>query len=35
MGDFDAMNAAYIAAMGHRPARTVIGVSELRSRASS
>ena len=30
MGDFDAMNAAYVAGMGdHRPARTVIGVSEL------
>lgn len=30
MSDFDAMNAAYIAMMGtHRPARTVIGVSEL------
>lgn len=30
MADFDAMNAAYAEAMGeHRPARTVIGVSEL------
>lgn len=30
MKDFDAMNAAYIEMMGpHRPARTVIGVSEL------
>jgi 2-iminobutanoate/2-iminopropanoate deaminase len=30
MGDFDAMNAAYVEAMGsHRPARTVIGVREL------
>jgi 2-iminobutanoate/2-iminopropanoate deaminase len=30
MGDFDAMNAAYIQRMGeHRPARTVIGVREL------
>ncbi len=30
MGDFDALNAAYIEALGdHRPARTVIGVSEL------
>jgi 2-iminobutanoate/2-iminopropanoate deaminase len=30
MRDFDAMNAAYIEVMGnHRPARTVIGVSEL------
>lgn len=30
MGDFDEMNAAYVAAMGsHRPARTVIGVREL------
>ena len=30
MGDFEAMNAAYVARMGgHRPARTVIGVSEL------
>ena len=30
MKDFDAMNAAYIEVMGaHRPARTVIGVSEL------
>ena len=28
--DFDAMNAAYVEKMGdHRPARTVIGVSEL------
>jgi len=30
MDDFDRMNAAYVEAMGdHRPARTVIGVSEL------
>jgi len=30
MSDFEAMNAAYVAKMGdHRPARTVIGVSEL------
>jgi 2-iminobutanoate/2-iminopropanoate deaminase len=30
MGDFEAMNAAYVAKMGsHRPARTVIGVREL------
>jgi 2-iminobutanoate/2-iminopropanoate deaminase len=30
MADFDAMNAAYVGAMGsHRPARTVIGVREL------
>ena len=30
MRDFDAMNRAYVAVMGdHRPARTVIGVSEL------
>ncbi len=30
MSDFDAMNRAYIEMMGdHRPARTVIGVSEL------
>ena len=30
MSDFDAMNQAYIETMGaHRPARTVIGVSEL------
>ena len=30
MGDFDAMNAAYIQRMGeYRPARTVIGVREL------
>lgn len=30
MSDFEAMNAAYAAAMGeHRPARTVIGVREL------
>ena len=30
MSDFEAMNAAYIERMGdHRPARTVIGVSEL------
>jgi 2-iminobutanoate/2-iminopropanoate deaminase len=30
MSDFDAMNAAYAEKMGdHRPARTVIGVSEL------
>ncbi len=30
MQDFEAMNQAYIAMMGsHRPARTVIGVSEL------
>ena len=30
MGDFEAMNAAYIQRMGeHRPARTVIGVREL------
>lgn len=30
MSDFDAMNAAYVVVMGsHRPARTVIGVSEL------
>jgi 2-iminobutanoate/2-iminopropanoate deaminase len=30
MKDFEAMNAAYIEKMGdHRPARTVIGVSEL------
>jgi 2-iminobutanoate/2-iminopropanoate deaminase len=30
MSDFEAMNEAYVAAMGdHRPARTVIGVREL------
>ena len=30
MSDFDAMNEAYVEAMGdHRPARTVIGVAEL------
>ena len=30
MSDFDAMNGAYVQAMGtHRPARTVIGVAEL------
>ncbi|MBP7777087.1 MAG: RidA family protein [Acidobacteria bacterium] len=30
MTDFDAMNRAYVEAMGdHRPARTVIGVAEL------
>jgi 2-iminobutanoate/2-iminopropanoate deaminase len=30
MDDFDAMNTAYVEAMGgHRPARTVIGVREL------
>ena len=30
MGEFDAMNAAYVERMGgHRPARTVIGVREL------
>jgi len=30
MSDFDTMNAAYVEAMGdRRPARTVIGVSEL------
>jgi 2-iminobutanoate/2-iminopropanoate deaminase len=30
MSDFEAMNAAYIEKMGgHRPARTVIDVSEL------
>jgi 2-iminobutanoate/2-iminopropanoate deaminase len=30
MSDFEAMNAAYVEKMGgHRPARTVIGVSEL------
>jgi 2-iminobutanoate/2-iminopropanoate deaminase len=30
MGDFEAMNGAYVEKMGgHRPARTVIGVSEL------
>ncbi len=30
MGDFEAMNRAYVEMMGnHRPARTVIGVSEL------
>ncbi|HNX31258.1 MAG TPA: Rid family hydrolase [Holophaga sp.] len=30
MADFEAMNAAYVEVMGtHRPARTVIGVSEL------
>lgn len=30
MSDFEAMNAAYVEVMGeHRPARTVIGVSEL------
>jgi 2-iminobutanoate/2-iminopropanoate deaminase len=30
MSDFEAMNAAYVERMGdHRPARTVIGVSEL------
>jgi 2-iminobutanoate/2-iminopropanoate deaminase len=30
MSDFDAMNVAYVEKMGdHRPARTVIGVSEL------
>ena len=30
MADFEAMNAAYAEAMGeHRPARTVVGVSEL------
>jgi len=30
MSDFEAMNQAYVEMMGHhRPARTVIGVSEL------
>jgi 2-iminobutanoate/2-iminopropanoate deaminase len=30
MSDFDEMNAAYVGKMGdHRPARTVIGVSDL------
>lgn len=30
MADFEAMNAAYVEALGdHRPARTVIGVREL------
>ena len=30
MGDFEGMNRAYVEVMGnHRPARTVIGVSEL------
>src|SRR5438067_1116493 len=29
MGDFEAMNNAYIDNMDHRPARTVIGVREL------
>jgi 2-iminobutanoate/2-iminopropanoate deaminase len=30
MGDFEAMNAAYVEMMGaHRPARTVVGVREL------
>ena len=30
MSDFDAMNAAYLEALGeHRPARTVVGVREL------
>lgn len=30
MGDFDAMNHAYVEKMGaHRPARTVVGVNEL------
>jgi 2-iminobutanoate/2-iminopropanoate deaminase len=30
MSDFEEMNAAYVEAMGtHRPARTVVGVSEL------
>jgi len=30
MSDFEAMNEAYVEKMGdHRPARTVIGVSEL------
>lgn len=30
MGDFEAMNRAYVTVMGeHRPARTVIGVGEL------
>jgi 2-iminobutanoate/2-iminopropanoate deaminase len=30
MSDFEAMNAAYVEKMGaHRPARTVVGVSEL------
>jgi 2-iminobutanoate/2-iminopropanoate deaminase len=30
MGDFEAMNAAYVESIGsHRPARTVIGVREL------
>ena len=30
MGDFDAMNRAYVEVMGdHRPARTVIGVNDL------
>ncbi len=30
MGDFEAMNAAYVEVLGaHRPARTVIGVAEL------
>lgn len=30
MADFEAMNAAYVEAMGaHRPARTVVGVAEL------
>jgi len=36
MGDFEAMNAAYIESLGsHRPARTVIGVRELPSPVSS
>ena len=30
IGDFEAMNRAYVSVMGeHRPARTVVGVSEL------
>jgi 2-iminobutanoate/2-iminopropanoate deaminase len=33
MSDFEAMNVAYIEKLGeHRPARTVIGVSELPKR---
>ena len=36
MKDFDAMNEAYIEKMGsHRPARTVIGVSELLTAVTS
>jgi 2-iminobutanoate/2-iminopropanoate deaminase len=35
MRDFETMNAAYVQKMGkHSPARTVIGVRELPSRAS-